>query len=585
MLAKQCLSLFCAFIVVFSILSSASATAETSLDKIRQYQKHIEDAVRKAAEQEAQQSQEQQLPLQNQQGQPIQDNDKQNNQKQFLPDYEPSRSDAPAKPALMPEEDSEPIERPPPVSPSAPPERPPRTSSRDATTSCSPSLPRWACDGSSDHEDPDTIVQKILEWREERESEAALVEEINITLPSPRAAIFQYDNNGNLIDDGIYHYYYNSFNELDLVLDKRTIRVIEQYWYGHDGNRAKKKVFNGSITETTYYQGAYSFTIVRDGYWINTKQQTRFYDDGQLIALKENDNMSFYHPDQLGSTSLVTDEEGEVIERVEYAPFGVPITANDQNYLYTGKELDSTGLMYYGARYYNPLHARFTQPDMVIADIYNPQNLNRYSYVLNNPYKYTDPNGNVIDTLADVGFIGWDIYDIWHDPTSGTNWAALGGDIVGAFVPLLTGVGRGIKQAAKVTVKTGDKVGDAQRGMRATVGITRLSKNAKILQSGPSRTTVEVGSFGEAEKLLHEAFPDYVKVRGNTQTLRSTEEHLKFRELFNKGGTYKMDYQYITNSPDKGKIHSQGMHADLPHINIKRRDGNEVTIIINKVNG
>jgi len=43
---------------------------------------------------------------------------------------------------------------------------------------------------------------------------------------------------------------------------------------------------------------------------------------------------------------------------------------------------------------YNPVLKQFTQPDTVIQDTYNPQNLNRYSYVLNNPYKYVDPSGN-----------------------------------------------------------------------------------------------------------------------------------------------------------------------------------------------
>lgn len=60
-------------------------------------------------------------------------------------------------------------------------------------------------------------------------------------------------------------------------------------------------------------------------------------------------------------------------------------------YDYTGKELDAgTGLEYYGARYYDPIRSQFTQPDSNLPGIYDPQQLNRYSYVLNNPYKYTD---------------------------------------------------------------------------------------------------------------------------------------------------------------------------------------------------
>lgn len=44
-------------------------------------------------------------------------------------------------------------------------------------------------------------------------------------------------------------------------------------------------------------------------------------------------------------------------------------------------------------RYYDPKFKHFIQPDPTIPDIYNPQALNRYSYVYNNPYKYIDPTG------------------------------------------------------------------------------------------------------------------------------------------------------------------------------------------------
>jgi RHS repeat-associated protein len=62
--------------------------------------------------------------------------------------------------------------------------------------------------------------------------------------------------------------------------------------------------------------------------------------------------------------------------------------------LFTGQRLDDTGLYYYGARYYDATIGRFISPDTVVSEPYNPQNLNRYSYCLNNPLKYTDPSGH-----------------------------------------------------------------------------------------------------------------------------------------------------------------------------------------------
>jgi RHS repeat-associated protein len=70
--------------------------------------------------------------------------------------------------------------------------------------------------------------------------------------------------------------------------------------------------------------------------------------------------------------------------------------------LFTGQRLDSTGLYYYGARYYDPQIGRFISPDTIVPDPANPQSLNRYSYCLNNPLKYTDPTGHW-PSWSDVG--------------------------------------------------------------------------------------------------------------------------------------------------------------------------------------
>jgi RHS repeat-associated protein len=64
------------------------------------------------------------------------------------------------------------------------------------------------------------------------------------------------------------------------------------------------------------------------------------------------------------------------------------------NHKFTGQEEDSeTGLYNYGARYYDPAVGRFISADSIVPDYTNPQSLNRYSYVLNNPLNYTDPTG------------------------------------------------------------------------------------------------------------------------------------------------------------------------------------------------
>jgi RHS repeat-associated protein len=61
---------------------------------------------------------------------------------------------------------------------------------------------------------------------------------------------------------------------------------------------------------------------------------------------------------------------------------------------FTGQRLDGTGLYYYNARYYDPIIGRFISPDGTGQNLNEPQTLNRYSYVQNNPLKYTDPTGH-----------------------------------------------------------------------------------------------------------------------------------------------------------------------------------------------
>jgi len=77
---------------------------------------------------------------------------------------------------------------------------------------------------------------------------------------------------------------------------------------------------------------------------------------------------------------------------------------------YTGKELDEdTGLHYYGARYYNAKLGRFMSVDPVGGDIFDPQSFNKYPYVLNNPFKYVDPDGRhpvlVIGVLTGIALL------------------------------------------------------------------------------------------------------------------------------------------------------------------------------------
>ena len=95
-------------------------------------------------------------------------------------------------------------------------------------------------------------------------------------------------------------------------------------------------------------------------------------------------------------------------------------SGTDVAYKYTGKERDdSTGLYFYEARYYDAILGRFISADTIVPNPNNPQTLNRYTYTLNNPMRYTDPTGNTYsgcdfcgDGYADYSRLDFDLPDL-----------------------------------------------------------------------------------------------------------------------------------------------------------------------------
>jgi RHS repeat-associated protein len=88
--------------------------------------------------------------------------------------------------------------------------------------------------------------------------------------------------------------------------------------------------------------------------------------------------------------------------RVTFGDCRISTDTSGTDRLFTGQRLDTTGLYYYNARYYDPEIGRFISADTIVANPANPQYFNRYSYVLNNPLKYTDPSGMKVTAIGDT---------------------------------------------------------------------------------------------------------------------------------------------------------------------------------------
>src|SRR6266542_429411 len=102
--------------------------------------------------------------------------------------------------------------------------------------------------------------------------------------------------------------------------------------------------------------------------------------------------------DHLGSASVVTDASGNTVGEDRFYPFGetrFTTGAMNTDRLFTGqREITGLGIYDYGARFYAPKLGRFLSPDTIVPGAANPQNLNRFSYVTNNPLRYVDPTGH-----------------------------------------------------------------------------------------------------------------------------------------------------------------------------------------------
>ena len=125
----------------------------------------------------------------------------------------------------------------------------------------------------------------------------------------------------------------------------------------------------------------------------------------------------YYHPDHLGSSSYITNLDGEVVQHVEYVPFGEVFVEERNNiwntpYLFNAKEFDEeTGLYYYGARYYDPRVSLWISTDR-FEEKY--PNVTAYSFTANNPMKFLDINGDSLrieDKKLSLLYISGNLYN------------------------------------------------------------------------------------------------------------------------------------------------------------------------------
>ncbi|MEM7129271.1 MAG: RHS repeat-associated core domain-containing protein [Chloroflexota bacterium] len=121
-----------------------------------------------------------------------------------------------------------------------------------------------------------------------------------------------------------------------------------------------------------------------------------YYFNGQRIAMRKGGTFYYLYGDHLGSTVLSTKTNGTVHTGQSYYGFGRKLggASLPTDHRFTGQKLDTTGLMYYNARYYDPKIGHFISPDTLVPDAGLVFDYNRYMYVRGNPVNLNDPTGH-----------------------------------------------------------------------------------------------------------------------------------------------------------------------------------------------
>lgn len=213
-----------------------------------------------------------------------------------------------------------------------------------------------------------------------------------------------YDDAGSVVADGRHTYGYDATGML-VSIDGSGRK--DRYLYTAD--RERIAIIDAQMNRTTWTLRGTGNNLLRTftragltgGSWSWTEDE--IWRGGQLLARETATGRQRYHLDHLGSPRLVTDAFGFRAGEQQFQPFGFGGTNDGGRLQFTGHERDVVrwpgvhrALDYQHARFYDPAMGRFLSVDPALdmqEAQHEPQLWNRYSYVTNNPLKFTDPDG------------------------------------------------------------------------------------------------------------------------------------------------------------------------------------------------
>lgn len=226
---------------------------------------------------------------------------------------------------------------------------------------------------------------------------------------------YTYDANGNTIKknySALAPAYADTFFDYDvlnrLVQVKQgsgaTAAVLGQYDYDENNLRIRHR--NSERGNVDYFHDGRS--IIEERNSNDNSLIARYSYADKLLSLVTPAGSQYFHHDALGSTVNLTSESGATQASYALDPWGHIVSQQGDSVnrqVFTGKEIDwNTGLVYFGARYYDPDTARFINQDDYLGEQDEPPSLHRYLYAYSNPLVYVDLYGNAAQAIVQPAF-------------------------------------------------------------------------------------------------------------------------------------------------------------------------------------
>ncbi len=375
------------------------------------------------------------------------------------------------------------------------------------------------------------------------------------------------------------------YNALGQLVSVETAKAKSYFGYNVTGERVYKRVVekaDKSLHESFYPMR--SMSVEPKG-----SQSYLFVGESRLVRLEDKTGEWYYYlKDHLGSSDIMMHASGQPVEQMLYQPYGTEekpealsstwgqqlgkvsaIAPREKtHHRFTGHYLDDdSGLYYMKARYYDPQLGRFIQPDpLFLAQpslcLERARECNLYGYAQNNPLKYTDPTGTIIETLWDVANVAMDVASLAGNVATG-NWAGaavdaagLAADVAATVLPGVPGgAGTAIK-AARAADKANDAYKSAKRAEKAADNVKKAEKVVGASKAGGKETKAVTSRAARRESMRQQGIPTSQQPNRGKQRIDAS------------GRSYEYDVPKKGGGMETKSVQQQTMdrsHKDEPH--------------------